>query len=169
MQHRPKDDGGWLPHGHIHEKRRQTAARSTNYGHPHPQPRGVKHPRERHPGIPGGSDDAQQAAGAAFAGADGSRCVSRRSLELQRFLKVGIWAVKRIWCGRATACGPATAFAEVRGGTGQASDALGRSGWPVPVAGRGAPRWRRAGPGPRRRRQAGGSVGAGLRSGGATR
>ena len=64
-----------------------------------------------------------------------SRCVSRRSLKLQRSLRVGIWAVKRIseiakriWCGRATACSPATAFAEVRGGTGQASDALGRSG-----------------------------------------
>ena len=77
------------------------------------------------------------------------RCVSQRSLKLQRSLRVGIWAVKRIseiakriWCGRAMACSPATAFAEVRGGTGQASDALGRSGWPVPVAGRGAPRWR---------------------------
>ena len=45
------------------------------------------------------------------------RCVSRRSLKLQRFLRVGISGVKRIsciakriWCGRATSCSPAAAF-----------------------------------------------------------
>ena len=31
MQHRPKDDGGWLLHGHIHEKWRQNG-RQINVG-----------------------------------------------------------------------------------------------------------------------------------------